>query len=144
MNKLSVLGTTILATIALIEPLKSGAISAVESVEPSPILLAQNEPDPAVLKFGKKQAARKGCAACHSVDGKKKAGPTWLGLFGSDRVLADGTTVFADEDYLRQSILDPNVVLAEGFSAGLMPMDYEEKLKQIDLAALIEYIKSLK
>ena len=42
-------------------------------------------------------------------------GPTWLGLFGSERRLEDGTTVLADEDYLRESILDPGKQIVAGY-----------------------------
>jgi cytochrome c oxidase subunit II len=107
-------------------------------------LLAQAEPDPALIKRGKKLAARKGCAACHSPDGKSKAGPTWQGLFDRERELADGNMVLADEAYLEESILDPNAKIAKGFSKGLMPKNYATKLKDEDIQALIVYIVSLK
>ena len=106
--------------------------------------LAQAEPDPALVKRGRKLAARKGCAACHSTDGSSRAGPTWKCLFGRERELADGSTVLADEAYIRESILDPNARIARGFSRGLMPTDFASKLKDDDIRALVAYIKSLK
>ncbi len=106
--------------------------------------LAQATPDPALVKRGRKLAARKGCAACHSADGSSKAGPTWKGLFGHSIELADGSTVLADEAYIRQSILDPNAKIAKGYSKGLMPRNYTSKLKEQGIQALISYIVSLK
>ncbi|WP_075087796.1 c-type cytochrome [Verrucomicrobium spinosum] len=51
-----------------------------------------------------------GCMACHSTDGSVvgKVGPSWKGLFGSDRMLKDGNKTLADEAYLRESILNPS------------------------------------
>ena len=39
----------------------------------------------------------------------KGTGPTWKGLYGSEVKLVDGTTVTADETYLKESITDPSV-----------------------------------
>ncbi len=53
-------------------------------------------------------ARSKGCLVCHSTDGKPKGmGPTWKGLLGKPRDMIDGTTVIADEAYLRLSITNP-------------------------------------
>lgn len=122
----------------------AGDVGASEPTgNPPVVVLAASDLDPATVKLGKRLAARKGCASCHSADGKKKAGPTWMGLFGNERVLADGSTVLADETYLVQSILDPDSQIAEGFAPKLMPGDYRKKLKEEDLQALVDYIKSL-
>lgn len=67
------------------------------------------------------------CAGCHSVDGSRLVGPTWLGLYGREEQLEDGTTVTADEDYIHNSILNPNDQIVAGFSGGQMPVDYAEQ-----------------
>jgi len=51
-------------------------------------------------------------------------GPTGLGLFGKEELLADGATILVDEAYLLKSILDPNAQIVEGFLADLMPKVY--------------------
>ncbi|MFQ5398159.1 MAG: cytochrome c oxidase subunit II [Anaerolineae bacterium] len=96
------------------------------------------------------------CSACHTVDGSVGAGPTWLGLYGREEQLADGTTVVIDEEYIRQSILDPNAQIVSGFNPNIMPQDYEAKIVEkqeqilaeqgveIDIIAdIIAYIKTL-
>jgi cytochrome c oxidase subunit 2 len=93
--------------------------------------------------LGAKVAEENGCFSCHSVDGSPLVGPSWLGVFGSDISLADGSVVTADEAYVRQSILEPNAVIAEGFPANVMPQDYGDRLTEEEINALIEYIKSL-
>ena len=82
-----------------------------------------------------------GCTACHSVDGTTLVGPTWQGLYGSERELEDGTTVTADEEYLRSSILDPQSQVVAGFP-NVMPAAYNF-LPDEDIMAIVEYIKTL-
>jgi cytochrome c oxidase subunit 2 len=82
------------------------------------------------------------CAQCHSVDGSIKAGPSFKGLFGSQVALSDGKSVIADENYIRESIEDPNAKIVKGF-APQMPT-FKGLIKEEDLSALISYIKSVK
>ena len=83
-----------------------------------------------------------GCAACHTVDGSPKLAPTWKGIFGTTRPLSDGSTVKIDENYIRESILEPQAKVAQGFAPN-MPT-FKGKLKDYELNGLIAYIKSLK
>jgi cytochrome c oxidase subunit 2 len=82
----------------------------------------------------------RGCTACHSVDGSDGAAPTFKGLFGSQRRLSDGTTVLADEAYLRESILTPSKKIATDFD-DVMP---QEAIPPDELNAIVEYLKTLK
>lgn len=85
---------------------------------------------------------RQGCAQCHSLDGTPKVGPSFLGLFGSDVKLADGSTIKADENYLRESILVPDAKVVAGYRPQMPP--YQGLLDEDKIDALIEFIKSLK
>ncbi len=85
--------------------------------------------------------AQQGCGSCHSLDGSEPVGPTWLGLFGSERSLADGSSVVADELYLRKSILSPAAQGVANFPL-IMPV-YDGVLSDEDVDAIIEYIKTL-
>ncbi len=91
---------------------------------------------------GKRTAELAGCVACHSTDGKRIVGPTWLGLYGKEEALADGTTVTADDDYLIESILDPGASLVDGFD-NVMPATFADSLSDEDVADLVAYIRSL-
>ncbi len=95
------------------------------------------------VELGAKVAAEQGCLSCHSLDGSQLVGPTWQSLFGSERPLDDGTTVVADEDYLLNSIVNPNGQVAQGYPANVMPQNYDERLTEEEINGLIEYIKSL-
>jgi len=66
------------------------------------------------------------CASCHSLDGSRLVGPTFLNLAGATRKVRESETgkIFelqADTEYLRHSIQDPNALLVEGYPANLMP-----------------------
>ncbi len=92
---------------------------------------------------GKQLAELNGCVGCHTADGSSSVGPTWLGLFGSEKLLADGDTILVDEAYLLKSILDPNAQMVEGFLSDLMPKVYENTFSQTEINDLIAYIRSL-
>lgn len=80
-----------------------------------------------------------GCVSCHSVDGARSEGPTWAGLWGSEVRLTDGSTVLADEAYIRTAITDPHAQVAAGFSMA-MP-EVEVTPEEVD--RLVAYIESL-
>ncbi|WP_230779574.1 cytochrome c oxidase subunit II [Roseiconus lacunae] len=93
--------------------------------------------------YGQKLYERRGCKTCHSIDGTKVGyvGPTWKDLAGASRPLANGDEVLADENYLRESILNPKAKIAAGYQP-VMP-SYKGQLTDDDIYSLVEYIKSL-
>ncbi|MBI4328445.1 MAG: cytochrome c [Chloroflexi bacterium] len=95
-------------------------------------------------ELGAQLARQIGCAACHRPDGNSSVGPTWKGLFGSEQPLTDGSAVLADEAYLRESILNPNAKVVEGFGAGIMPQNFRDRLSDAEIQSIVEYIKTLR
>lgn len=93
------------------------------------------------VELGQMLYDQQGCKTCHSVDGSPLVGPTWKGLFGSDRKFVDGTSAKADEEYIKDAILNPAGQVVEGF-APAMPT-YQGKLNDKQITGIIEYIKSL-
>ncbi|MDP1587664.1 MAG: c-type cytochrome, partial [Prosthecobacter sp.] len=84
------------------------------------------------------------CAACHSLNDTKLVGPTFSGLAGSKKKVRDPATgktseVKATADYLRQSILEPNALLVEGYPENLMP-PIGAILTPAQIDALVDYI----
>jgi len=90
---------------------------------------------------GKTLALQNGCQGCHTIDGSPGTGPTWLGLYGSQEELADGSVITADDVYLRASILAPQAKITAGFEGVLMPA-YEFSDDQI--ADILAYLETLK
>lgn len=93
---------------------------------------------------GKTLATSNGCVACHSTGGSSGVGPTWKGIAGRQTQLADGTTVTADDAYLKESIVSPNAKMVKGFAQGIMPANFGEKLKPEQVDAIVEYLKTIK
>lgn len=93
---------------------------------------------------GEKLFQVKACAGCHSsADASVKVGPTLWKKFGSEEEASDGSKLVIDENYLRESILNPNAKVVKGFQPGVMPA-FAGQLSEVELSALIEYIKGLK
>ncbi|MCB0342192.1 MAG: cytochrome c oxidase subunit II [Pseudobdellovibrionaceae bacterium] len=83
------------------------------------------------------------CSACHNVSAERKVGPGFAGVFGSERKFADGSATVANENYIRESVLNPNGKVVEGYPAGVMPT-FAGQIEENELVGIIEYIKSLK
>lgn len=96
-----------------------------------------------VVGCGQKLAQENGCLACHSLDGAKIVGPTWLGLYGKTETFTDGSSVVVDDAYLIESMRNPGSKIVEGFT-NAMPANAAEKLSDEQLQFVIEFIKSLK
>lgn len=95
-----------------------------------------------LTKKGEELVVQTGCLACHSLDGTPKVGPTLKGLFGKKVSLTDGKSVLADESYIRESILEPNARLVQGFPP-VMPT-FQGVVKDEDITAIIAYLKTVK
>lgn len=98
--------------------------------------------DTAAAARGEALAAGTGCLACHAIDGSTGTGPGWQGLAGSTVTLDNGETVVADDNYLFNSIVDPQSQVVAGFDA-VMPTTYSDSLSETEIQDLVEYIKSL-
>jgi cytochrome c oxidase subunit 2 len=94
------------------------------------------------VDFGRLLFDKQGCTTCHSVDGTPRTGPTLLNRYGSRELLADGKEVLIDDNYLRESMMDPAAKVVKGYQA-VMPT-YRGRLADRQTDALIDYVKSLK
>jgi cytochrome c oxidase subunit II len=95
----------------------------------------------APVEVGKKVYASR-CMVCHNTTTEKKIGPGWAGIFGKDEALEGGKTVKVDENYIRESIVDPNAKIVKGFPPA-MP-SFAGQLNDQEIMGVIEYIKTLK
>lgn len=82
------------------------------------------------------------CNTCHSLDGTKKVGPSFKGLFGRESLLTGGVRITVDEKYITDSVLDPQAAVVDGYPPA-MPA-YKGMIKDRELQAIIEYLKTLK
>lgn len=96
--------------------------------------------DLSLPEYGEVLYTEQNCQQCHSLDGSRMAGPTWQGLYGKENhLMASGETLTADENYLREAILEPGAKIVEGY-ANVMPASYSS-LSERQVSALIAFIE---
>jgi cytochrome c oxidase subunit 2 len=81
-----------------------------------------------------------GCATCHQADNQGR-GPSLVGVFGQEVQLTNGQTVTVDEEYLRESIVNPHAKLVAGYTA-IMPT-FQGQISDESIQQIIAYLKSL-
>ncbi|HWZ82991.1 MAG TPA: cytochrome c oxidase subunit II [Terriglobales bacterium] len=89
---------------------------------------------------GKQLFTSLGCSTCHRFDIQGR-GPNLQGAFGKPVLLEDGRTVMVDDNYVRESILNPNAKIVKGFTP-VMPT-FQGLVSDEQLNALVAYVKSL-
>ena len=94
--------------------------------------------DPAVAA-GRNVFMSKQCSACHTDDGNPLVGPTFKGFWGTEREMTAGTTIMADEAYLRDSLINPNAKIVKGFQPNMIPAALTDQ----EIADLIVFLESI-
>jgi len=89
---------------------------------------------------GEKLFTELGCVTCHRSDTQGR-GPNLVGVYGKPVMLEDGRTLTADENYIRESIVDPGAKIVKGFKP-VMPT-FQGQISDDQLNALVAYVKSL-
>lgn len=92
-------------------------------------------------ELGQKLYTQRSCNTCHSLDGTRVQGPTFKGVFGRTEKLSDGSTITVDENYIRESLLEPQKKIVETYPA-VMPT-YKGLLKEHEIDAIIAYLKTV-
>ena len=77
-------------------------------------------------------AAQPSCGACHTFQDAGTQSTTGPNL--------DESLKGKDADYIRESIVQPDAQIAQGFGPGIMPPDYEERLDPAEIDALVDYL----
>lgn len=97
------------------------------------------------VKLGENLVKEKGCVACHSLDGAAAVGPSLKGLWGKSETVLKGRSeiiVRVDAEFIREALLAPEKLRVKGFPP-IMP-SLKGSLSETEIAAIVEYIKSLK
>lgn len=84
------------------------------------------------------------CNTCHSLDGSKVIGPSFKGLYGRKTVVvtdAGEKEIEATDEYIKKSIVDPNVDIVKGFNKGLM-QSYKDKITAEEMDKIVDYFKT--
>lgn len=84
-----------------------------------------------------------GCNACH-VPGAAVLAPRLDGIWGRPVLLSNGQTLIANEQYIRESILDPSAKISAGYEPPSLMPSYRGNITQEQITQLVEFIKSLR
>ena len=145
-----VLGPWYIAT-QLIPSRPEAAPSAPAGGAPAAIAPAVSQPaaapGPGNAASGENLFAAQACNACHSFkEGEKIVGPSLyhVGQTAANRIKDSGYRGKAKttEEYLRESMVDPNAYIVPGYAAGIMIQDFAKKLSPQDLQDLIAFLMS--
>jgi cytochrome c oxidase subunit 2 len=96
--------------------------------------------DPA--ERGRRLYVIRGCVDCHSIDGTAKTGPSFKGIWGRTHRFSNASPAPVDENYIRESIVDPSAKVREGYEDKMN--SYQGQLTDEQIGFLIEFIQSLK
>lgn len=88
---------------------------------------------------GKELLSSKGCIACHQDGGTSKLAPMLKGIYGTEEEMVDGSKVKVDDNYIRESIENPNAKVIKGYNP-IMP-SFKGILKAEEINAIISYTK---
>jgi cytochrome c oxidase subunit II len=100
------------------------------------------DPRTSLAENGRRLAAQYGCFKCHTVDGTRHIGPTWLDLYRKTEKMQDGARIIADEAYLTESMMDPAAKIVAGYQ-NVMPT-FQGRIPGPEIAAIVEFIKTLR
>ena len=121
----------------------SGMIGEVIAMQPQDyeVWLAGGRSTGTAAQNGERLFSDLACITCHKTDSTGR-GPSLLGVFGSQVELTDGRKVTADENYLRESIMNSQAKIVKGYQ-GIMPA-FQGMVSEENLMQLIAYIRTLK
>ena len=132
--------------LAPFDPVKEGFGGLTVDLTPRP--LAAEQAAPITAEEGKRLSQLYGCAACHAVtaDAPSGLGPSWKGLYGSQRSYAKGVLrALADDAYLRESILQPTAKVVTGYERGEAGMpSYAGVLTDAQIESILLFIRTLR
>ncbi|MEZ5974887.1 MAG: cytochrome c oxidase subunit II [Planctomycetota bacterium] len=83
------------------------------------------------------------CKGCHFVNGTRLLGPPLDQTYGIEHEMSDGSTLVGDENYIRESILNPNAKRQKGFE-GINMTSFQGRFTDQEIDYIIAYLKSFR
>ena len=98
---------------------------------------------PTLADAGEEVYRRRGCSQCHSTEPDKTlTGPSFYGTYGTEQITSAGP-IIVDANYVRESILQPNAKVRQGFKSPSQMPSFQGLVKDDEIAALIAFMKRL-
>ncbi|MBI2287209.1 MAG: c-type cytochrome [Nitrosomonadales bacterium] len=132
----------IAAVIAYLQESSGSEVTVAIPALPAADATASEEAAP--LKTPEEVIAKYTCGVCHVFAGQAVAGQdvgSGPGMLGPSLARIGAAK---SREYLRQSLLDPDAVIAKGYAPGMMPKTYGEQLKAQELEMLVNYLAKSK
>ena len=117
-----------------------GKVTVMEAVDYQNWLGGTSGKAETMVQAGKRQFDQLGCHTCHKETSSGR-GPSLLGVFGKPVLLETGGEAMVDEDYLRESILNPQAKIVQGYKP-IMPT-FQGQISEETLLQILTYIQSL-
>jgi cytochrome c oxidase subunit 2 len=117
-----------------------GKIHVMEEADYQEWLEGKGDGGRSLVATGEKLFEEKACSTCHRPDSSARA-PILNGIYGSEIALLGGDRTKADDNYIRESILEPSAKVVAGYQP-IMPT-YKGQLTEEEILELMSYIKSL-
>lgn len=102
-------------------------------------IMSENAPDERPEVYGEKLYQTQGCASCHSTSGAPLIGPSFRDLWGRQENIEGGSPVLVDEQYVRDSILNPGKQIVAGYPPQMPAYPFNDA----QLNAIFAYLKSI-
>ncbi len=94
-----------------------------------------------LVDLGRQLYSSRACNTCHTTDGSASVGPTFRNLYGHEVTMSDGSSITVDENYIRESLLNPQANIVRGYQP-VMPT-FQGLLSDRQIDGLVAYLKSL-
>ncbi len=102
--------------------------------------LESGKAEGSLASMGEKMFQQYGCTTCHRPDSGAR-GPNLEGIYGRPVRLQDNRVVVADDNYIRNHILNPGTEVVNGFQP-IMPT-FRGVISEEQMVQIIAYIRSL-
>jgi mono/diheme cytochrome c family protein len=132
--------TVLIVALSLVAVVGVGALVTV-ALQPPSVAAIPEPPLPPLESRGRAVFKARGCNQCHTVTGESGIGPTMKDYWGTERPLAGGGTVIADEAHFRESLYNPLAKVTQGYRPA-MPA-FGTSIAESDVVALMAYIRAL-
>ena len=143
-KRLSDVTVYVLVAVAVVALAATGTTASIVGDDSGGASLAAADGPQAMVARGRELVRERACVSCHSTDGSRRTGPSWQGLYGSQRELEGERIITADRAYLLRSILEPDADTAAGFPDGVMAMFLRSnKVNQTEAEAIAAYLETL-
>ncbi|MCC6661244.1 MAG: c-type cytochrome [Phycisphaerales bacterium] len=130
-------------TVVAMEPAEFQRWLGPSPMVPAPVPGTPGTPQGGLAAGGRSVFFALGCNACH-VPGASVRAPRLDGIWDRPIALRNGQTVTGDEQYIRESILDPNAKISAGYTPPSLMPTYRGTVTPEQITQLIEFIKSLR